>query len=113
MKRMIKLNVVIMEEYHNYQQIKNLSNICPSRLIPHVDKITGIMAMGFNVTDQLLITFSGLIRYWGGNGSAIGKYCMISVLNLVHCPEGSMFSGTFVPTYMTTTDALLGYTCIL
>jgi hypothetical protein len=75
MKRMIKVNVVIMGEYHNYQPIKNVFNICLSRLILHVDKITGIMGMGFNVTDQLLITFAGLIRYWGAkNGSAIGKY---------------------------------------
>jgi hypothetical protein len=34
-------------------------------------KLLGIIIMGFNKTDQLLIKFFAFVRYWGGGG---GEY---------------------------------------
>jgi hypothetical protein len=35
-----------------------------SRLSPYIDEIIGIISVGFNITDQLLIRLSAFVRYW-------------------------------------------------
>jgi hypothetical protein len=37
-------------------------------------KLLGIISVGFDVTDQLLIRFSALVRYWRKNGSTMRQY---------------------------------------
>jgi hypothetical protein len=41
-----------------------LSYILLSRLSPYTNEIIGIISVGFDVTNQLLIRFSTFIRYW-------------------------------------------------
>jgi hypothetical protein len=53
---------------------KMLSNILLSSLSPYVDEITGIISVGFDVTNQLLIRFSAFTRYWIKNGSTMRQY---------------------------------------
>jgi hypothetical protein len=42
---------------------KILSNNILSRLSPYVDELLGMITVGFDVTDQLLIRFFAIIRY--------------------------------------------------
>jgi hypothetical protein len=37
-------------------------------------KLLGIICVGFDVTDQLLIRFSAFVRYWRKNGRAMTVY---------------------------------------
>jgi hypothetical protein len=56
-----------------------LHNIHLSKLSPYIDKIIGYhQCVYFNITDQLLITFSAFIRYWGKNGNAMMQYISYS-----------------------------------
>jgi hypothetical protein len=41
-----------------------LSNILLSRISPYIDEIIGVVYMGSDVIDQLLIRFSAFVRYW-------------------------------------------------
>jgi hypothetical protein len=50
---------------------KMLSYILLSRLVPYIDEIMGIISVGFDVTDQLLIRFSVYVRYWRKDGSTM------------------------------------------
>jgi hypothetical protein len=56
---------------NNYHRIslpitsyKILSNILLLRLSSYVDEIIGTISVGFDITDQLLMTFSAFIKYW-------------------------------------------------
>jgi hypothetical protein len=58
----------------NYREIsilstsnRILSNILLARLSPYIDEIVGILNVGINVTDQLLIRCSAFIRCWRKN----------------------------------------------
>jgi hypothetical protein len=51
-----------------------LSNILLSRLSLYINEIIGVISVGFDVTDQLLIRFSAFIRYWRQNGSTMRQY---------------------------------------
>jgi hypothetical protein len=53
---------------------KVLSNILLSRLSPYIDKITGVIGVGFDITDQLPIRFSAFARYWSKNLSTVRQY---------------------------------------
>jgi hypothetical protein len=57
---------------------KIVSNILFSRLVPYIDDIIGIIGVGFDVTDQLLIRFSAFVRYWRKNGSTMRQYISYS-----------------------------------
>jgi hypothetical protein len=46
-----------------------LSNILLSRLNPYVDEIIGVISVGFDVTDQLLIRSFAFVKYWRRNGN--------------------------------------------
>jgi hypothetical protein len=37
-------------------------------------KLLGIISVGFNVTDQLLIRFSAFVKYWRKNGSTMRQF---------------------------------------
>jgi hypothetical protein len=60
-------------------------------------KLLGIISVGFDVTDQLLIRFSAFVRYWRINGSTIRQYISYSYFkylgtavtnqNLIDCDE--------------------------
>jgi hypothetical protein len=52
---------------------KMLLNILLLRLSPHIEEIIGEHRVGFDVTDQLLIRFSALARYWRKNGSTMSQ----------------------------------------
>jgi hypothetical protein len=41
-------------------------------------KLLGIISVGFDVTNQLLITFSAFVRYWRKNGSTMRQYISYS-----------------------------------
>jgi hypothetical protein len=41
-------------------------------------KLLRIISVGFDVTDQLLIRFSALVRYWKKNGSTLKQYISYS-----------------------------------
>jgi hypothetical protein len=41
-------------------------------------KLFGIISVGFDVTDQLLIRIFAFIRYWRKNGSTMGQYISYS-----------------------------------
>jgi hypothetical protein len=41
-------------------------------------KLLGIMSVGINVTDQLLIRFFAFVRYWRKNGSTMRQYSSYS-----------------------------------
>jgi hypothetical protein len=43
---------------------KMLSNILLTRLSPYIDEIFGIISVGFDITDQLLIRSFAFVRYW-------------------------------------------------
>jgi hypothetical protein len=57
---------------------KTLSNILLSRLVSYIDEIMGIISVGFDVTDQLLIRFSAFVRLWRKNGSTMSQYICYS-----------------------------------
>jgi hypothetical protein len=66
---------------NNYREIsllstsyKILSNILLSRFSPNIDKLLGIISLGFDVADRLLIRFSAFVRYWRKNGSTMIQY---------------------------------------
>jgi hypothetical protein len=73
-------------DYSNYRGIsllstsyKILSNILLSRLSPYMDEIIlGIFDVGFDVTDQLLITSFAFVRYWRRNGSTMRQFISYS-----------------------------------
>jgi hypothetical protein len=73
---MTKLTVIIIVGYHRYQLHTKLYRI--SRLGPFIDEISGVIRVGFDVTDQLLIRFSAFVRYWRKNGSAMRQYISYS-----------------------------------
>jgi hypothetical protein len=37
-------------------------------------KLLGIISVGFEVTDQLLIRFSAFVRYWRKSGTTMRQY---------------------------------------
>jgi hypothetical protein len=57
-RKAMKQTVIIIVEYQCYHlQTKMLSNILLSELNPYGDEIIGIINVGFDVADQLLIKF--------------------------------------------------------
>jgi hypothetical protein len=46
---------------------KFLSSIPLSRLSPCLGDIIGIICIGFDVTDELLVRFSAVVKYWTRN----------------------------------------------
>jgi hypothetical protein len=42
-------------------------------------KLLGIIVVGFNITDQLLIRFSSFVRYWRKNGSTMRQYIRLFI----------------------------------
>jgi hypothetical protein len=57
---------------------KILSNIFLSRLSPYVDEIIGIISVGFDVTDQLLIRSLAFVKYWRRIGGTMRQYISYS-----------------------------------
>jgi hypothetical protein len=53
---------------------KMLSHTLPSRLSPYPNGIFGIISVGFDVTDQLLIRSFTFVKYWRKNESIIRQY---------------------------------------
>jgi hypothetical protein len=56
----------------NYYKI--LSNILLSRLTPYTEKLLGIISVDFEITDQLLITYSAFKKFFRNNGNTMGQY---------------------------------------
>jgi hypothetical protein len=56
---------------------KILPNVL-SRLSLYIDEIIGIISVGFNIRDQLLIRSSAFVRYWRKNGGAMRQYISYS-----------------------------------
>jgi hypothetical protein len=42
-------------------------------------KLLGIISMGFNITDQLLIRFSAFVTYWKKNGSTMKQFSSLFI----------------------------------
>jgi hypothetical protein len=55
-----------------------LLNILLSRLSPYIDKILGIISVGFDIADQLLIGSFAFVKYWRRNGSTMRHYISCS-----------------------------------
>jgi hypothetical protein len=51
-----------------------MCNIILSRLSPYVEEIIGDHSVGFDVRDELQITFLVLVKYWRKNGSTMTQY---------------------------------------
>jgi len=68
----IKFTVVILEEYLFYQLHTSVYPMFVSRLTPYVDQITGNHE-DFDVTEQLLIRYSELVRYCRRYGNKMGQ----------------------------------------
>jgi hypothetical protein len=56
----------------NYYKI--LSIILLSILTPSTEKLVGIISVDFDITDQLLITYSSSIKFFRKNGNTMGQY---------------------------------------
>jgi hypothetical protein len=67
-----KLTIIIIVEYHCYQLHTKFYRVSSST------KLLGMISVGFDVTDQLLIRFSALVRYWRKNGSTMRQYISYS-----------------------------------
>ena len=57
---------------------KILSSILLSRLTPYAEEVIGIINVGFNATDKLLIIYSALVKYLRRNGNTM-KQCISSL----------------------------------
>jgi hypothetical protein len=76
---MIKLTVVIIEEYQCYQIHTKLYPISFSQSSPYIDEIIGVHQCGFRLTDQLLIRFFlAFVRYWRKSASTMRQYISYS-----------------------------------
>jgi hypothetical protein len=51
-----------------------LSNILLSRFTPYTDKLLGIISVDFDITNQLLITYSAFIKFFRSNGNTSEQY---------------------------------------
>jgi predicted membrane channel-forming protein YqfA (hemolysin III family) len=64
-RRAIKLTVVIIGGYHCYQVDTKFYPISFPQGQGHTEmKLLGIINVGFDVTDQLLIRYFAFVRYW-------------------------------------------------
>jgi hypothetical protein len=71
----IKPTVIIIVGYHCYQLQTIFYRISASQgLFRATMKLLGIICVGFDVTDQLLIRFSAFVRYWRNNWSTMRQY---------------------------------------
>jgi hypothetical protein len=74
-RRVIKLTVVIIVGYHCYQLHTTCYPISLSEGQVHIlMKLLGIISLGIDITDQLLIRSFAFVNYWRRNGSTIRQY---------------------------------------
>ena len=67
--------MLIIEAHHCSNTHKTSSNILLSRSLPYEEETTGgeIMSVDFDATDQLLITYSAIVKYSRKNVHTIGQ----------------------------------------
>jgi hypothetical protein len=82
MRRVIKLIVIIIVRHHCCQVHTKFYQTSFSQGYVHIQtKLLGIISLGFNVTDQLLIRFSVFVRYWRKSESTIIQYISHSFIH--------------------------------
>jgi hypothetical protein len=72
---LIRVRVIITNANHYLSTTyKILSNILLPSLTPYVNVIIGVINMGYDVTDQLLIRYAAFDKHWRKNMNTMGKY---------------------------------------
>jgi hypothetical protein len=78
-RRLIKLIVIIVEAHHSYELLTKFYPISFSHSQVYKKlKLLRIMAVGLDVTVQVLITFFAFVKYWRKSGSITRQYSSYS-----------------------------------
>jgi hypothetical protein len=73
-RTVIELTVVTIESYQDYQLHTKFYPISSQGQVHIEMELLGIISVGFDITDQLLIRLFAFVRYWRKNESTMRQY---------------------------------------